>query len=47
MAGTIKGMTIEIGGNTTPLEQALKGVNKEIKGTQSELKEVDLSLIHI
>lgn len=41
MAGTIKGMTIEIGGNTTPLEQALKGVNKEIKGTQSELKEVD------
>lgn len=41
MAGTIKGMTIEIGGNTTPLEQALKGVNKEIRGTQSELKEVD------
>lgn len=41
MAGTIKGMTIEIGGNTTPLEQALKSVNKEIKGTQSELKEVD------
>lgn len=41
MAGTIKGMTIEIGGNTAPLEQALKNVNKEIKGTQSELKEVD------
>lgn len=41
MAGTIKGMTIEIGGNTAPLEQALKGVNKEIKGTQSELKEVE------
>lgn len=41
MAGTIKGMTIEIGGNTAPLEQSLKSVNKEIKGTQSELKEVD------
>lgn len=41
MAGTIKGMTIEIGGNTTPLEQALKSVNKEIKGTQSELNQVN------
>lgn len=41
MAGTIKGMTIEIGGNTAPLEQALKNVNKEIKGTQTELKQVD------
>ena len=41
MAGTIKGMTIEIGGNTAPLEQALKSTNKEIKSTQSELKEVN------
>lgn len=41
MAGTIKGMTIEIGGNTTPLEQSLKSVNKEIKGTQKELNEVN------
>lgn len=41
MAGTIKGMTIEIGGNTTPLEQALKSVNKEIKGTQNELNQVN------
>ena len=41
MAGTIKGMTIEIGGNTAPLEQALKDVNKDINSTQKELKEVD------
>ena len=41
MAGTVKGMTIEIGGNTAPLEQALKDTNKEIKSTQNELKEVN------
>lgn len=41
MAGTIKGMTIEIGGNTAPLEQALKDTNKEIKTTQKELNEVN------
>ena len=41
MAGNIKGMTIEIGGNTAPLEQALKGVNKEISSTQKELTQVN------
>lgn len=41
MAGTIKGMTIEIGGNTAPLEQALKDTNKEINSTQKELREVN------
>lgn len=41
VAGTIKGMTIEIGGNTAPLEQALKDTNKEIKTTQKELNEVN------
>lgn len=41
MAGTIKGMTIEIGGNTAPLEEALKSTNKEIKNTQKELNEVN------
>lgn len=41
MAGQIKGMTIEIGGNTAPLEQALKGVNKEINATQKELNSVN------
>ena len=41
MAGNIKGITIEIGGNTTPLQKALSGVNKSIKDTQKQLKEVD------
>ena len=41
MAGTIKGMTIELGGNTAPLEQALKSTNKEINSTQKELREVN------
>lgn len=41
MAGTIKGMTIEIGGDTSPLQQALKKTNSEIKSTQNELKEVN------
>ncbi len=41
MANNIKGITIEIGGNTTKLTQALQGVNKEVKSTQSELKEVE------
>ena len=29
MAGNIKGITIEIGGDTQPLQDALKGVNKQ------------------
>lgn len=41
MAGNIKGITIEIGGNTAPLETALKNANKEINTTQKELKEVN------
>lgn len=41
MAGNIKGMTIEIGGNTAPLEQALKDANKEINTTQKELNQVN------
>ena len=38
MAGRIKGITVEIGGDTTGLEKALKGVNSAIKTTQSEDK---------
>ena len=34
-------MTIEIGGNTEPLQQALKDVNREVNSTQKELKEVN------
>lgn len=37
----VKGITIEIGGDTTKLSQALKGVNSEIKNTQTQLKDVD------
>ena len=41
MANRIKGITVEIGGDTTKLQQALKGVNSEIKNTQSQLKDVE------
>ena len=41
MANRIKGITIEIGGDTTGLNKALSDVNKSIKDTQSELKDVD------
>lgn len=44
MANNIKGITIEIGGDTTGLDKALKGVNSEIRSTQNELKEVDKAL---
>lgn len=41
MADRIKGITIEIDGNTKGLSQALKGVNKDIKTTQTQLKDVE------
>lgn len=41
MASRIKGITVEIGGDTTGLEKALKQVNSTIKTTQSELKDVE------
>lgn len=42
MAGNrIKGITIEIGGDTTKLTDSLKGIDKSIKNTQSQLKDVD------
>lgn len=41
MAGRIAGITIEIDGNTTKLSKALQGVNKDIKNTQSSLKDID------
>lgn len=41
MAGRIQGITVEIGGDTTKLQTALKGVNKEIRNTQSQLRDVD------
>jgi phage-related minor tail protein len=44
MAGNIKGITIEIGGDTTGLDKALKGTNTAIKTTQNNLKEVNKAL---
>lgn len=37
----IKGITIEIDGNTTKLSNALKDVDKSLKDTQTQLKDVD------
>ena len=37
----LKGITIEIDGNTTALSDSLKDVNKNLYSVQSELKQVD------
>lgn len=39
--GKIAGITIEIGGDTTKLDKALQGVNKQTRDAQKELKEVN------
>lgn len=41
MASRIQGITVEIGGDKTKLQNALKGVNGQIKSTQSQLKDVN------
>lgn len=41
MAGKIKGITIEIGGETTGLQNALKDVNKRSNDLTKELKDVE------
>lgn len=41
MAGRIKGITIEINGNTQPLQNALKDVNKQSDSLAKELKDVE------
>lgn len=41
VANRIKGITVEIGGDTTGLDKALKGVNSTIKSTQSQLQDVN------
>lgn len=40
-ASRIKGITVEIGGDTTKLQNALKGVNSEIRNTQSQLRDIE------
>lgn len=41
MADRIKGINVEINGDTTGLSKALSGVNKEIRNTQAQLKDVN------
>lgn len=41
MASRIQGITVEIGGDTTKLSQALSKVNGDIKNTQAQLKDVN------
>lgn len=40
-ANRIAGLTIEVGGDTTKLNKALAGTNKEIKDTQAQLRDVE------
>lgn len=44
MAGNIKGITVVIAGETGPLQNALKGVNKTSNDLQKELKAVNYQL---
>ncbi len=44
MAGKIKGINIEIGGDTTGLDKALKNVNKSASDASEEIKEIDRAL---
>lgn len=44
MANNIRGITVEIGGNTGPLTSALKDVNKTSSDLQRELSEVNKQL---
>ena len=41
MAGRIAGITVEIGGDTTKLQTALKGVDNQLRSTQSSLKDIN------
>ena len=44
MAGNIKGITIEIGGNTSKLQSALKNVNTASRDLNKQLKDIEKSL---
>ena len=41
MVSRIQGITVEIGGDTTKFSTALSKVNKEIRDTQAQLKDVN------
>lgn len=40
-SGRVKGITIEIGGDSTKLQKALSGVDKSLRTTQSNLKDIN------
>ena len=40
-ANRIKGITIEIDGNTTKLQDSLKDVDKQLKTTQTNLRDIN------
>ena len=44
MAGNIKGITIELNGDTTKLDKALRSVNRETQTLQRQLSEVEKAL---
>lgn len=41
MADRVKGITVQLGGDTTGLSKALKSVNSEIRDTQTQLRDVN------
>ena len=41
MTSKIKGIVVEIGGDTTKLDKALQTVNKDLRSTQSDLSEIN------
>ena len=41
MASRISGITIEIGGDTSKLQSALRGVDKQLRTTQTNLRDVN------
>ena len=41
MASRIKGITVELGGDSSGLQKALSDVNNSIKKTQSQLRDVN------
>ena len=41
MARKIKGIVVEIGGDTTKLDEALSDINKQLGQTQQDLKDVE------
>lgn len=44
MASRIKGITVEIDGDTTKLTDALRDVNNEVYNTQAQLKDVEIAI---